>query len=1162
VNADLDPVLDPVRAASAPQDNVTVMASAGTGKTWLLIARLIRLLLDGAEPGAILAITFTRKAAGEMQARLTERLSALARMDEAELTKQLHAIGATADEAGRRAARGLFERLLRTPYSVRTTTFHAFCQEILRRFPLDADVPPGFEVTEDGGLLEQEALDALYNEATAAPQGTSAQALDELSRRGRSPVAVAGALREFLQHRGDWWAYTQAMDDAPAGAAADLAARLGVEPGARPEAAFFTPAIEGALGEFCGLLQRHATAGNGEHAGLLCAALEQARPPEERLALAREVFFTAKGEPRKRKESAAQKKALQPEGEARFLALHAGLVEALAQVEDRRRRLATYTLSRAWYRAGARLLDIYQQIKRDRRLLDFNDLEWKTYTLLNHSDNAHWVQYKLDQRIDHLLIDEFQDTNPTQWRLLLPLLEELAAGGERRRSVFLVGDVKQSIYRFRRADPALFTTAHDWLRARLDGKGYPLNASWRSAPRIVEFINRVCGGGELHARLTGFEPHVSRRAGLWGRVEVLPLIQPVESAAGEPPVHTAPVLRDPLEQPRAEEPDRCHYREGRAIAAKIAELIAGGAIADRDHAPRAPNYGDIMILTRNRTHMRDYELALRDAGIPYLGGGRSSLLDSLEIQDMTALLEVLITPYDNLALATVLRSPLFGCDDADLIALAGRARGGGPGTSRAWLHHLATLAPALPVEAPLRRAWARLQDWRMLADRMPVHDLLDHIYCEAGVPACYLAAFPRHLHPRVQSNLMRFLELALEIESGRYPSIPRFIAALRELHRHAQQALEEPPSQPGLLGVRLMTVHAAKGLESPVVFLVDAARGPAPARAFQALVEWPPAAARPQHFLLTGRKQEIDAHSAALLARQEAEEEREEANLLYVALTRACQYLYVSGCAPKNTRGLGWYGQIAARLADDPQRIASEGWMAADPALPAPVPSAGLTSSIAPDGIDARLCRPLAGSGQGGEIAPSAAESGPGAERTRTGATHPDIATGPAAAAHAEDRRRGTIIHRMLDLLLTAAAPTLPAVAYELGLDPDDPELAACWTEARAVVGHPGLRAWFDPACYVRAYSEVPITYEEHGRIVHGVIDRLVVHPAGLTLIDYKTRRDVAPDRLDLVAAAHREQLRLYRNGVRRLWPQQPVRVLLLFTAIAQVYDCTESLAD
>lgn len=1125
---------DTVAAASAPRDNVTVMASAGTGKTWLLIARLVRLLLDGAEPGAILAVTFTRKAAGEMQARLTERLSRLARLDDAALDAELAGLGIGADADTRRAARGLFERLLRAPLPVRTTTFHAFCQEILRRFPLDADVPPGFDVSEDGGLLEQEALDALYAEATAAPRGEVALALDELSRRCRSPSGVADALHEFLRHRGDWWAWTQDMDDAPARAAARLANQLGITPGETPEADFFDPGVERGLGEFVTLLQRHDTATHKEQTGRLLTALDNARPVEDRITAVTGVFLTAKGEARKRKASAAQASALGEAGQERLLALHADLSDALLRLHDRRRRLATYELSCAWYRAGARLVAIHQRIKRDRRLLDFNDLEWNTYALLNRGDNAHWVQYKLDQRIDHLLIDEFQDTNPTQWRLLLPLLEELAAGAGRPRSVFLVGDVKQSIYRFRRADPTLFKAAQTWLGERLAGKRYPLNASWRSAPLVIDFVNRVFGSGALHDRLAGFEPHASRRNGLWGHVELLPLIQPLVGAD----MAAAPrSLRNPLSRPRAEELDRRHYREGCAIAARIAGLVAGAAVADRGGEPRAVEYGDIMILMRNRTHMHDYELALRDAGIPYLGGGRASLLDSLEIRDMVALLDVLITPYDNLALATVLRSPLFGCSDDDLIALAQGARAGTTGGRRPWLHALAALAPALAAEAPLRRAWERLQAWKARADRMPVHDLLDHIYCDAGVPACYLAAFPSHLHPRVQSNLMRFLELALEIESGRYPSVPRFIASLRELHRYAQETLEEPPAGQGLSGVRLMTIHAAKGLEAPVVFLADAARGPAPARAFRAVVSWPAAADRPRHFLLGGRKQELDGDTAALLEGLAAEEAREEANLLYVALTRACQHLYLSGCAPKRGEDLGWYGQIAERLTDDAGRIIGEGWVHADTDIPvpAPRPSAAPQAGPPPDpGLSRRM------SASAGTAAGDAAQAGAAAERLR-----------------------GNVIHRLLDLLTTPGAVGAPATAArEFDLDPDAPELREWWDEARAVIGADGLRDCFDPARYLRAYNEVPVTLRESGRIASGVIDRLVIRPDGITLLDYKTGRDVMPETLERAAQLHREQLRLYRAAVRELWPAAPLRVVLVFTAGPQIFECGAAYFD
>jgi ATP-dependent helicase/nuclease subunit A len=472
---------------------------------------------------------------------------------------------------------------------------------------------------------------------------------------------------------------------------------------------------------------------------------------------------------------------------------------------------------------------------------------------------------------------------------------------------------------------------------------------------------------------------------------------------------------------------------------------------------------------------------------------------------------------------------------------------------RPWYYLLGELAPTLDPAAPLRRAWDKLQAWKARADRMPVHDLLDHIYCDGGVPACYLAVFPSHLHPRVQSNLMRFLELALEIESGRYPSIPRFVASLRELHRYAQEALEEPPSQPGLAGVRLMTIHAAKGLEAPVVFLLDAARSPTVTRAFQAVVSWPSETARPQHFLLGGRRQEHDDVSAALLDRLAADEAREEANLLYVALTRACQFLYISGCRPKKSgEKLGWYGQLASGLGEEPSRIAAEGWVLADAELPRCAPATGEVAAIqAGTAPDPRLARPLAITLEAGEVTPSMADS------TLMPDTGEDrVETGPGSE---EERQRGKAIHRMLDLLTSpGAAPAPAALAGEFGLDPLAPELQEWWREARAVVALTELRDCFDPTRYRRAYNEIPVYHAQDGLVVHGVIDRLVMHPSGLTLIDYKTRRAAGSDPLERIAVRYRAQLRLYRNAVRRLWPEPPLRVLLVFTASARVFECTE----
>ncbi|WP_241546876.1 UvrD-helicase domain-containing protein [Thiohalobacter thiocyanaticus] len=440
--------------ATLPTANATVHASAGTGKTWLLVTRLVRLLLEGVEPGRILAVTFTRKAAAEMLERLTERLRLLATVPDAGLDPLLAQMGVEPGPAVRQRARRLYESVLRADFNLRATTFHSVCQEILQRFPLEAGVPPGFELLEAEGDCREAAWDALYAEATAAPEGDIGRALDTLMDGCGGLANVQSALGSFLAHRIDWWAFTDSRGDPVTWVGERLREQLDIEPDLDPEQAFFDELSCRRLQNFRDLLLQHPIDKHKQQAAAIEAALDTRLSAEARIEALRPALLTQKGEPLSRKTSNTLEKKLGSAGAEQFLNLHAQLCEQYLALLDARQRRANWQLNRAWYRAGARLLEHFQGIKRSQRLLDFSDLEWHAYQLLNRSEQAHWVQYKLDNRIDHLLVDEFQDTNPTQWRLLLPLLEELKAGSERPRSVFLVGDEKQSIYRFRPATRA------------------------------------------------------------------------------------------------------------------------------------------------------------------------------------------------------------------------------------------------------------------------------------------------------------------------------------------------------------------------------------------------------------------------------------------------------------------------------------------------------------------------------------------------------------------------------------------------------------------------------------------------------------------------------------------------------------------------------------
>lgn len=1151
-----------ISRATAPENNVVVHAAAGTGKTWLLTSRIVRLLLEGTEPGAILAITFTRKAAGEIHERVTERLFALAASDEDMLAKQLREIGAGTDQASRDIARGLYEKHLGAIHALRTTTFHAFCQEILRRFPLEADVPPGFDLIETTAELEQAAWLALDRKASRAKEGLLPEALDTLLKECGGVTGTRTALDDFLAHRSDWWAYTENEPDPVKFASAKLRHMLGITDDTDTLTDFVqTPAMREQIARYAELLAGHPTATNQSHVETLMRALAEPTPSQHTFDRIRGVLLTDADEPRKMKRSDTLEKKLGARHADELVSLHQEIASRFLDAIAGHKRQWTSRVSQAWYTCGMALLEEYQRLKMERGVLDFADLEWKTYRLLNRSRHAEWVQYKLDQRIDHLLVDEFQDTNPTQWRLLLPLLQEMMAGDpERRRSVFLVGDEKQSVYRFRRADPRLFHAARHWLQQHAQAHTLTQHLSWRSSPAVIRFVNLVFhrpGDADTETEgdylLHDFQEHDTHHRQLWGRAELLPLIRRQERTVEK----ADQAWRNPLEQPRQTDEDRRHRQEGDLIAEKIRQLL-GTPIADRDKI-RPMTGDDIMILLRDRTHARFYEDALRRAGIPYIGTGRGAFMQSLEVRDLMHLLRNLIEPYNDLALASALRSPMFAASEEDLLRLAQNPPG-------SWRERLERLATTEAPEGDLFRAQQLLSQWKSYIGHLPVHDLLDRIYCEGNVVARYLAAAVPHLRSRVEANLNRFLELALEIDSGRYPSLSHFLAYLERQTENDDKAPAEPAwnREPR---VRVLTIHAAKGLEAPVVFLADAARGSRHRdRGMRSVIDWPVNDSRPRYFHLAGAKKYIDDMSLALQTEQQWSARREEANLLYVALTRARQILYVSGCEP-GQGDRGWYGFIEKRLrqAGDSAEAARTGLKlntislddgktifntCASLEFGAPPTSLLLEQRSRGPGfvIDPLLMRPLPVMTETGILNPS--RSVPVED------DHPDEAA-EFPDTRAEVQRRGVVIHRMLERLTSGdtRAAVEKKLRQEFGGSLEEKDFNNCWREACAIADHEDFREFFDPARYREARNEIPILYRAGERDVYGVIDRLIMRDDEIVLIDYKTHARATRGNIAQLAEDFREQMRQYGEGARRLWPDKKLRLLLLFTACGGVVE-------
>ena len=1144
-----------ITRTTSPFGNYVVHAAAGTGKTWLLTSRIIHLLLVGADPGSILAITFTRKAAAEIQERVSSRLLEMADYSDEELTHLLQEIGCESTPAIRDKARRLFEELLVTDQPLRVNTFHGFCQELLQRFPLESGLPPGFQLIESTVELQSRAWRAFEARVRLNSDSTLATSFNTLLGLTGSPSAAREALFAFLEHRSDWWAFTESSTDPVEFAQQYVDSALGTDADHGLAASDLQIALQDVLQRYAQLLGKHPTTTYQRYIELIERAINTNTPERAFLDTHNKVFLDSKGQRKHIKPNKTLDKKLGVEGAAELIRLHEQIADQLDTWRDHQKAKQNAERNHAWLHCGHALLEIFQGIKQELEVLDFADLEWQAYRLMSDSEHAQWVQYKLDQRIDHLLVDEFQDTNPTQWHLILPLLDEMAAGqAERHRSAFVVGDIKQSIYRFRRAAPDLFHHAREWLTVKMEAESASQKKSYRSSPAIIEFVNLLFGSTDEqngdHFHLHDFSSHDTHHTERWGRVELLPLIERKKADLEEPET----TIRNPLKQAQKRSGDATesqYKKEAEQIVDRIRELI-GEPIDDGDQV-RAIKYSDIMILVRSRTHTQTYEDALRHAGIPFTSTGKSQFLEAIEIRDLIHLLRALHSPFDDLALSSALRSPVFSCTNNDLQVLAKLPH-------KWWWHRLGALAGEMPPEHALSRAWELLNKWRQQIDKIPVHDLLDRIYADSNLVGRYFSATPKFLRHRIEANLNTFLEMALEADGGRYPSLAHFIESVQTLATdEITQSAQSTDNR-----IRIMTIHGAKGLESPVVFVADTARPSAdPPRSFRTVVNWPADSEHPDQFLLVGKKSDRDQASEHLLDEQQAADRREEANLLYVALTRAGQYLYVSGCEP-DRRGRAWYAfiedrllQQRANLETEPGDFSVEFADNDDEAIKQPTfmlsfgrpgeINAGLEVSASPEvELDKRLTQVIAATGVTPIINPSALE-----------ADHAGVGQTKSASAIERARQRGIWTHRALELLPDSddQQHLYQNLKMESERDLAADDFDSCWQQAVEIVNSDLFKEYFDGSQFGIAHNELPILYQRDSSPVYGIIDRVVLTETEAIVIDYKTHENATAENIKLLAEPYTAQMQFYGDGVARLWPDKKVRLALLFTGCAGIVE-------
>ncbi|MCQ9378411.1 exodeoxyribonuclease V subunit beta [Methyloversatilis sp. XJ19-49] len=1079
---------DDLRALD-PARSVVVEACAGSGKTWTLVSRLIRLLLAGAQPGDILAITYTRKAAREIEERLQHWLAELAVVDDERVSAFLaeRGLDAQRDPTLIARARALFEQVADARPGLTVNTFHGWFSSLLGAAPLNSGLR-GLQLSERTAQLRDQAWAALMRRAGRAPQSELALALRSLL--GQCGVAgtktLAGAL---VDRRAEWEAWLAAHGGL-AGVFAHLESFFGADRPA-PEVVLSADAVfRRDASELARILGQ-----GGKKLQQMATTLEQTLScdePPEFFERARAALLTGKNEPR----ACTVDKTLAATGQGeRALALFDGcsaaVLRALGALSDR----AAWELNRHALTVASAMLDAYDRIKQNAGVLDFGDLEWHAARLLSDAQTGPFVQARLDARYRHLLLDEFQDTNPLQWQVLMHWLDAYAPG-QVQPVVFVVGDPKQSIYRFRRADPRIFTHAATVFEQRFGALRLQRNETRRSSPAVVSVVNAVFGDMDV---FEGFAPHSTTRTDLPGRVEVLPAFG--HGAAAEPAAADSPTvasgLRNPLRQPRLAIEDSRRKREADALCARLKQMVGQLAVRDaHSGATRAARYGDMMILLRRRTGLAVYEAALRAHGIPYFGASRGRLLDTLEASDLLALLRFLAAPADALSLAHVLRSPLFAFDDAQLLDLTG------DGAASLWPTLRARRADSDPAHA---RAAALLEGWLDAATRLPVHDLLDRVFDQGALMPRYAASIDAMAWPGVRANLEAFIELALKVDSGRYPSLPRFIDELTRLRNEDDEAPDEGlilGEDPSRGRVRVLTIHAAKGLEAPIVWLADAVARQRTDSGARVLLAWPPGEAAPGHLSLLQKKDNQGHARAAFIEAEARAAAREDANLLYVALTRARQVLYVSGVSPAKGSSAGsWLDRVTAALG-------------------------GCVDAVPTDGGGMRLVH--------GVLA-DCVDDTPDDPVVRVVVTDAPIlpAIGERRALVTLDPVQlwGVGLHSWLEAL----AGGEPSPARPAGLDVEQ------WRDleaiARRLVASDVLQRFFDPAQHRWSANELEFVLPDGQP---GRIDRLVEFEDDIWILDYKSGQG------DRFAESYTAQLAGYAEAVAAIRPGKVVHAALI----------------
>ncbi|MBC7737108.1 MAG: double-strand break repair helicase AddA [Candidatus Saccharibacteria bacterium] len=1068
--------------ASDPNASTWLSANAGSGKTRVLTDRVARLLLQDVEPQRILCLTYTKSAASEMQNRLFKTLGQWAMKPDADLRQALAELGDDGrDDQHLARARRLFARAIETPGGLRIQTIHSFCATLLRRFPLEAAVSPRFGELDDrtGRLLRRDILE----EMCMGPEATLVTAVAQ-----QFSGADFGTLVEQIVTRRD--GFRQASDPS---------ALFGVNPQAS-FASLLVDAFAGDepqwIGTVLGVLAKGST--NDTKAQARLAALDLSAPDLTTLIELERLFLFGEDA----KEPFGAKIGTFPTKPSRIalgpdLARLESLMQRVEAARPQRIALQAATRTAALQHFAQAFLALYEARKAQRNFLDFDDLIAKATRLVTNPSVAAWVLYKLDGGIDHVLVDEAQDTSPGQWRVIELLTAEFTAGESAHlgdRTIFVVGDQKQSIYSFQGADVAAFDAKHAAFEHRFKTVEKPFQSlklahSFRSSPAILGFVDAALR--DLDASALGPDiAHIAFQSALPGRVDLWPLIEgekdPVDKNFEDPvdlirPTHHAAQLAE-------------------RIATEMDGMLRDGVqIVTRDGA-RPVHPGDFLILVQRRSALfTEIIRACKKRGLPIAGADRLKLGAELAVKDLLALLAFLDTPEDSLSLAAVMRSPILGLSEPDLYRLAhGR-------TGTLW-DSLRLHQTRFPAAVDL------LTDLRGQVDFLRPFDLLERVLIRHDGRRRLVT----RLGDEAEDGIDELLNQALAYERGEIPSLTGFLIWL-----DADQIDIKRQAEASGHRIRVMTVHGAKGLESEIVILPDTADHQGNDR--DEIYVTPDGTALWK--TATAESPPLIASLRTAKSRREAEE---NLRLLYVAMTRARTWLIICG-AGTVSQPASWYAiasagmaQVGALPVGQCLRHEFGVWPDANPMTPATttVRRAPLNLPAPPDPLP-----PVA------VLNPSDL----GGAKALPGEPVSEAQSGIA---------RGIAIHALLQHLPQYPQADWPHICAFLV--PDETLCADVTEEAHAILTKPSLALLFSPG----TLAEVAITGALRDRRVYGAVDRLIITDTTILAVDYKSNW-IIPTTADQVPEGLLRQLGAYHHLLSALYPTHRIDTAILWTRSA-----------